>query len=107
MALRIPASMTMECKKALGTYVPFCFHQHATKIRGRLQEETTMQLNNELGNKTSVGPGYLTTEYVTIFNGICRDMLLEPKIRNVIDSDDGEKSKRLVLLNLDIQTEGR
>ncbi|KAF9348760.1 tRNA(m(1)G37)methyltransferase [Mortierella sp. AD094] len=48
MALRIPASMTMECKKALGT-----------------------------------------------------DMLLEPKIRNVIDSDDGEKSKRLVLLNLD------
>lgn len=34
-------------------------------------------------------------------------MLLEPKIRNVIDSDDGEKSKRLVLLNLDIQTEGR
>ncbi|KAF9551197.1 tRNA(m(1)G37)methyltransferase [Mortierella hygrophila] len=52
MALRIPASMTMECKKALGT-----------------------------------------------------DMLLEPKIRNVIDSDDGEKSKRLVLLNLDIQTE--
>jgi tRNA (guanine37-N1)-methyltransferase len=33
-------------------------------------------------------------------------MLLEPKIRNVIDSDDGEKSKRLVLLNLDIQTEG-
>ncbi|KAG0200783.1 tRNA(m(1)G37)methyltransferase [Mortierella sp. NVP41] len=52
MALRIPASLTMECKKALGT-----------------------------------------------------DMLLEPKIRNVIDSDDGEKSKRLVLLNLSIQTE--
>ncbi|KAG0281780.1 tRNA(m(1)G37)methyltransferase [Linnemannia exigua] len=52
MALRIPASMTMECKKAIGT-----------------------------------------------------DMLLEPKIRNVIDSDDGEKSKRLVLLNLAIQSE--
>ncbi|KAG0213818.1 tRNA(m(1)G37)methyltransferase [Mortierella sp. GBA30] len=53
MALRIPASMTMECKKVLGT-----------------------------------------------------DMLLEPKIRNVIDSDDGEKSKRLVLLNLSIKDEG-
>ncbi|KAF9928698.1 tRNA(m(1)G37)methyltransferase [Linnemannia zychae] len=52
MALRIPASMTMECRKVLG-----------------------------------------------------KDMLLEPKIRNVIDSDDGEKSKRLVLLNLDIQSE--
>ncbi|KAK3818689.1 MAG: Met-10+ like-protein-domain-containing protein [Benniella sp.] len=49
MALRIPASLTMECKKALGT-----------------------------------------------------DMLLEPKLRNVVDSDDGEKSKRLVLLNLSI-----
>ncbi|KAF9173032.1 tRNA(m(1)G37)methyltransferase [Mortierella sp. AD011] len=54
MALRIPASMTMECKKALGT-----------------------------------------------------DMLLEPKVRNVIDSDDGEKSKRLVLLSLNIKNEGK
>ncbi|KAG0053167.1 tRNA(m(1)G37)methyltransferase [Gryganskiella cystojenkinii] len=34
---------------------------------------------------------------------IGNDMLLEPKIRNVIDSDDGEKSKRLVLLSLDIK----
>ncbi|KAI9234073.1 MAG: Met-10+ like-protein-domain-containing protein [Podila humilis] len=49
MALRIPASMTMECKKALGT-----------------------------------------------------DMLLVPKIRNVVDSDDGEKSKRLILLSMAI-----
>ncbi|KAG0363519.1 hypothetical protein BGZ54_008129 [Gamsiella multidivaricata] len=54
MALRIPASLTMECKKVIGT-----------------------------------------------------DMLLEPKIRNVVDSDDGEKSKRLVLLNLDIKNEGK
>ncbi|KAG0221638.1 Met-10+ like-protein-domain-containing protein [Mortierella sp. GBAus27b] len=51
MALRIPASLTMDCKKALGN-----------------------------------------------------DMLLEPKIRNVLDSDDGEKSKRLVLLNLNIRS---
>ncbi|KAF9919360.1 tRNA(m(1)G37)methyltransferase [Lobosporangium transversale] len=49
-ALRIPASMTNDCKKTLGT-----------------------------------------------------DLLLEPKIRNVIDSDDGEKSKRLVLLNLNLK----
>ncbi|KAG0084138.1 tRNA(m(1)G37)methyltransferase [Podila epicladia] len=50
MALRIPASMTMECKKVLGT-----------------------------------------------------DMLLVPKIRNVVDSDDGEKSKRLILLSMAIK----
>ncbi|KAF9208292.1 tRNA(m(1)G37)methyltransferase [Haplosporangium sp. Z 27] len=54
MALRIPANLTMECKKILGT-----------------------------------------------------DMLQEPKIRNVMDSDDGEKSKRLVLLNLDIKNAGK
>ncbi|KAG0250007.1 tRNA(m(1)G37)methyltransferase [Mortierella polycephala] len=50
MAIRIPANMTMECKKALGT-----------------------------------------------------DLLLEPKIRNVIESNDGEKSRRLVLLSLAIK----
>ncbi|KAF9429416.1 hypothetical protein BGZ76_001328 [Entomortierella beljakovae] len=54
MAIRIPANLTMECKKAIGN-----------------------------------------------------DMLLEPKIRNVVDSDDGEKSKRLVLLNLKIQDQGK
>ncbi|KAG9326776.1 hypothetical protein KVV02_008666 [Mortierella alpina] len=53
MAIRIPASMTMECRKVLGN-----------------------------------------------------DMLLEPKIRNVVASDDGEKSKRLVLLSLSIKDEG-
>ncbi|KAI1315085.1 tRNA(m(1)G37)methyltransferase [Mortierella claussenii] len=52
MALRIPASLTNECKKVLGT-----------------------------------------------------DMLLEPKIRNVVYSDDGEMSKRLVLLSLDVKNE--
>lgn len=34
------------------------------------------------------------------------DMLLVPKIRNVVDSDDGEKSKRLVLLSMAINNKG-
>ncbi|KAF9975953.1 tRNA(m(1)G37)methyltransferase [Actinomortierella ambigua] len=36
---------------------------------------------------------------------IGNDLLQEPKIRNVVDSDDGAKDKRLVLLNLDINNE--
>jgi len=35
------------------------------------------------------------------------DMLLEPKLRNVVDSDDGEKSKRLILLSLSVTNEGK
>lgn len=33
-------------------------------------------------------------------------MLLVPKIRNVVDSDDGEKSKRLILLSMAIKSKG-
>ncbi|KAG0229354.1 tRNA(m(1)G37)methyltransferase [Actinomortierella wolfii] len=36
---------------------------------------------------------------------IGRDLLQEAKIRNVVDSDDGAKDKRLVLLNLNIDNE--
>lgn len=95
--------MTMECKKALGTYV----------IPSEQEEQCLVWAM--AGRRLPWMPSILCMEWDQrlvltwiAFDALplLSDMLLVPKIRNVVDSDDGEKSKRLILLSMAIKDKG-